>query len=103
MILKEAGALAEGDTAVFDFSGSVDGVKFDGGTAENYELKIGSGQFIPGFEAQMIGMNVEESKDLRSPSRRTIRKRRSPARKPSSPSNCMRSSNASSPPSPKTS
>jgi len=65
MILKEAGALAEGDTAVFDFSGSVDGVKFDGGTAENYELKIGSGQFIPGFEAQMIGMNVEESKDLK--------------------------------------
>ncbi len=65
MILKEEGALAEGDTAVFDFSGSVDGVKFDGGTAENYELKIGSGQFIPGFEAQMVGMNVEESKDLK--------------------------------------
>jgi len=65
MVLKEAGALAEGDTAVFDFSGSVDGVKFDGGTAENYELKIGSGQFIPGFEAQMVGMNVEEEKDLK--------------------------------------
>ncbi|OHE40966.1 MAG: trigger factor [Tenericutes bacterium GWF2_57_13] len=65
MILKETGALADGDTAVFDFSGSVDGVKFDGGTAENYELKIGSGQFIPGFEAQMIGMTVEAAKDLK--------------------------------------
>jgi trigger factor len=65
MILKESGALASGDTAVFDFSGTVDGVKFDGGTSENYELKIGSGQFIPGFEDQMVGMNVEEAKDVK--------------------------------------
>jgi len=65
MILKETGSLAEGDTAVFDFSGTVDGAKFEGGTSENYELKIGSGQFIPGFEAQMIGMNVEDAKDVK--------------------------------------
>ncbi|MGD9909338.1 MAG: trigger factor [Candidatus Izemoplasmatales bacterium] len=64
MVLKEEGALEDGNTAVFDFSGSVDGVKFEGGTAENYELVIGSGQFIPGFEAQMVGMNPEEEKDV---------------------------------------
>lgn len=64
MVLKETGSLQNGDTAVFDFSGSVDGVKFDGGTAENHELVIGSGQFIPGFEEQMIGMSVESEKDI---------------------------------------
>jgi trigger factor len=64
MIVKEDGTLEEGNTAVFDFSGSVDGEKFEGGTAENYELEIGSGQFIPGFEDQMIGMKAEEEKDV---------------------------------------
>lgn len=64
MILKEDGVLENGDTAVFDFSGSVDGVKFDGGTAENYELVIGSGSFIPGFEDQMLGMKSEEERDV---------------------------------------
>jgi len=64
LVLKEAGSLEKGDTAIFDFAGSVDGELFEGGTAENYELKIGSGQFIPGFEEQMIGMNVGEEKDL---------------------------------------
>lgn len=64
MVLKEDGALDNGDTAVFDFSGSVDGKKFPGGTAENYELVIGSGQFIPGFEEQMVGMKSEEEKDV---------------------------------------
>lgn len=64
MQLKEEGSLELTDTAVFDFSGSVDGVKFDGGTAENYELVIGSGQFIPGFEEQMVGMNPESEKDV---------------------------------------
>lgn len=64
MVLKEEGALENGDTAVFDFEGSVDGVKFDGGTAENYELQIGSGSFIPGFEDQMVGMKSEEEKDV---------------------------------------
>jgi len=64
MIIKEEGVLENGDTAVFDFSGSVDGVKFEGGTAENYELVIGSGSFIPGFEDQMLGMKSEEEKDV---------------------------------------
>ena len=56
--------VAEGDTVNLDYSGSVDGVKFDGGTAENQELTIGSGMFIPGFEEQMVGMNVGEEKDI---------------------------------------
>lgn len=64
MVLKEAGALEKNDTAVFDFSGSVDGEKFEGGTSENYELVIGSNQFIPGFEDQMIGMNPGDAKDV---------------------------------------
>ncbi|MDR1138799.1 MAG: trigger factor [Clostridiales bacterium] len=54
----------QGDTVRFDFSGSVDGVKFDGGTAKDFELEIGSGQFIPGFEEQMVGMKVAEPKDI---------------------------------------
>lgn len=56
--------IASGDIAVFDFEGTVDGVLFEGGAATNYELKIGSGQFIPGFEDQMIGMKVTETKDV---------------------------------------
>ncbi len=54
----------EGDTVALDYAGTVDGVAFDGGTAQNQTLKIGSHQFIPGFEEQMIGMNVGEEKDL---------------------------------------
>ena len=65
MVVKEEGSLEKGLTAVFDFSGSVDGEKFEGGTAENYELEIGSGQFIPGFEDQMVGMKPEEEKDVK--------------------------------------
>lgn len=53
-----------GDTLVFDFSGSVDGEKFEGGTAENYKLELGSGQFIPGFEDQLIGLNAGDEKDV---------------------------------------
>ncbi|XFA99393.1 trigger factor [Candidatus Izemoplasma sp. B36] len=64
MVVKEEGTLENGNTAVFDFSGSVDGEKFEGGTAENYELVIGSGNFIPGFEEQMVGMASEEEKDV---------------------------------------
>ena len=56
--------VAEGDTVNLDYSGSVDGVKFAGGTAENQTLKIGSHTFIPGFEEQMVGMNIGEEKDL---------------------------------------
>ena len=54
----------EGDEVVLDYSGSVDGVKFDGGTAQKQTLVIGSHRFIPGFEEQMIGMNIGETKDL---------------------------------------
>ena len=61
---KENGAIEEHDIAVFDFKGMKDGVAFDGGTAENYELEIGSKQFIPGFEEQMIGMKTGEEKTI---------------------------------------
>jgi trigger factor len=61
---KEEGELLVGDTAIFDFEGFLNDVPFDGGKAENYELEIGSNQFIPGFEEQMVGMLPGESKDL---------------------------------------
>lgn len=54
------GALKDGQTSIIDFEGSVDGVLFDGGSAQNYELVIGSGMFIPGFEEQMVGMEKGE-------------------------------------------
>ncbi len=57
-------AAAMGDTVTFDYSGSVDGVVFDGGTAEGQTLKLGSGQFIPGFEEQVVGHNLEEAFDV---------------------------------------
>lgn len=64
MVAKEEQVIAEGDYATFDFVGSVDGVEFPGGKADNYELQIGSHQFIPGFEEQMVGMKAEETKDI---------------------------------------
>jgi trigger factor len=63
--VKEGGTLEKGNTAVFDFTGYVDGKEFEGGKAENYELEIGSGQFIPGFEDQMVGMKAEEERTLK--------------------------------------
>ncbi|NQJ21639.1 trigger factor [Streptococcus suis] len=54
LVIKE-GPAAEGDTVVIDFVGSIDGVEFDGGKGENFSLGLGSGQFIPGFEAQLVG------------------------------------------------
>ncbi len=60
--VEEDRALVEGDTAVIDFKGSVDGELFEGGTAENFALRLGSGQFIPGFEEQVIGMKKGEEK-----------------------------------------
>ena len=53
-----------GDIVNIDFSGSVDGVKFPGGTAEGYDLELGSGAFIPGFEEQVEGMSIGEEKDI---------------------------------------
>lgn len=55
---------AEGDTAVIDYEGYDDGVAFEGGSAKEYELKLGSGTFIPGFEEQVIGMSAGEEKEL---------------------------------------
>ena len=57
-------AAANGDIANIDFVGTVDGVKFDGGEAEGFDLTLGSGQFIPGFEEQVVGMNLGETKDV---------------------------------------
>lgn len=54
--------MVSGDTAVIDFEGSVDGVLFEGGTAKDFALRLGSGQFIPGFEDQVIGMKRDEEK-----------------------------------------
>ena len=53
-----------GDTTNIDFEGFVDGLAFDGGKGENFDLKLGSGQFIPGFEEQVVGMNAGEEKDI---------------------------------------
>ena len=64
MVTVEDRAAELGDTAVIDFVGSVDGVEFEGGKAENHELELGSGSFIPGFEDQVVGMKVEEVKDV---------------------------------------
>ncbi len=57
-------AVENGDRVILDYSGSVDGVKFEGGTAEDQQLVIGSGTFIPGFEEQVVGMNVGDEKDI---------------------------------------
>jgi trigger factor len=62
--LSRKRAVKDGDHAVIDFEGFVDGVAFEGGKAEKYPLPVGSGSFIPGFEEQVIGMKYEEQKDI---------------------------------------
>ncbi len=57
--------LKEGDTAVIDFEGFVDGVPFEGGKAEGHSLEIGSGAFIPGFEEQLVGMKFDEEREIK--------------------------------------
>ena len=57
-------AAQEGDTANIDFEGFIDGVAFDGGKGEGFDLKLGSGQFIPGFEEQVVGMRAGEERDI---------------------------------------
>ena len=64
MVSVEKRAVKKNDTAVIDFEGFVDGVAFDGGKAEKYELVIGSGSFIPGFEDQIIGHKIGEEFDV---------------------------------------
>lgn len=62
---KPEGAAAEmGDSLTIDFAGTVDGEPFEGGSAENYELKLGSGSFVPGFEDQLVGAKVGESRKV---------------------------------------
>ena len=63
-IVAKDGKVENGDTAIIDFKGLKDGVAFDGGTAENYSLVIGSHTFIPGFEEAVIGMKKGEEKDI---------------------------------------
>jgi len=63
LVIKE-GAAENGDTVVIDFVGSIDGVEFDGGKGENFSLGLGSGQFIPGFEDQLVGHSAGETVDV---------------------------------------
>ena len=60
---SNAGA-KNGDTVVIDFAGYLDGEQFEGGTASGFPLTLGSGQFVPGFEEQIVGMKVGETKDI---------------------------------------
>ncbi len=62
--IAEPRALENGDLAVIDFVGKLDGVEFEGGSAEFFDLQIGSNQFISGFEPQLVGMNAGETKDI---------------------------------------
>ena len=64
LVSVEDRAAQDGDITVIDFEGFVDGVAFDGGKGENYELTLGSGQFIPGFEEQVVGHNAGEEFDV---------------------------------------
>ncbi len=64
-IIDAEKAAEKGDLVLIDYSGSVDGEKFDGGTAEDYELELGSNTFIPGFEDQLIGVKAGEQKDVK--------------------------------------
>lgn len=64
LVVKEEGAVENGDTVVLDFEGFVDGEAFEGGKAENYSLEVGSGSFIPGFEEQLTGLEAGAEKDV---------------------------------------
>ncbi|GGA86077.1 trigger factor [Ornithinibacillus halotolerans] len=64
LVVKEEGTVEEGDTVVMDFEGFLDGEAFDGGKGENHSLEIGSGQFIPGFEEQLVGKEAGVETDI---------------------------------------
>ncbi|RPF55451.1 trigger factor [Aquisalibacillus elongatus] len=64
LVVKEDGGIENGDTVVMDFEGFKDGEPFEGGSAENHSLEIGSGQFIPGFEEQLVGKKAGEETEV---------------------------------------
>lgn len=64
LVVKEEGTVEEGDTVVMDFEGFMDGETFEGGKGENHSLEIGSGQFIPGFEEQLVGKHPQEETEI---------------------------------------
>lgn len=64
LIIKEEGTVEEGDTVVMDFEGFLDGEAFEGGKGEDHSLEIGSGQFIPGFEEQLVGKKSGEETEI---------------------------------------
>ncbi len=63
-LVVKNGEAKKGDTVIIDFDGFVDGKAFDGGSAKNYELSLGSGQFVPGFEDQLIGCKANDEKEV---------------------------------------
>ncbi len=65
MVTVDDRAVEKGDTTTIDYEGSVDNVPFEGGKAEGYDLEIGSNTFIPGFEDQIIGMKIDEERDIK--------------------------------------
>ena len=64
LVAIEDRAVKEGDIIFLNFEGKVDGIPFEGGKAENFELVVGSGSFIPGFEEQLVGLSLGEEKDI---------------------------------------
>ena len=64
LVVKEDGKVEDGDTAVIDFEGFLDGEAFEGGKGENHSLEIGSGSFIPGFEEKLIGKEAGEETEI---------------------------------------
>ncbi len=65
MLFGKKKVIKKGDTVVFDFAGYCKGVQFEGGTAKNYSLKIGSGDFIDGFEDQMVGLKLGQNATIK--------------------------------------
>ena len=65
LVLKEDKPAAKGDTVVIDYVGTIDGKKFDGGSADNYSLELGSNSFIPGFEDQLVGHKADDKVDVK--------------------------------------
>ena len=65
LVLKEDAAAENGDTVVIDYVGTIDGEKFEGGSADNHSLELGSGSFIPGFEDQLVGHKADEKVDVK--------------------------------------